>query len=224
MSIELTERTSVPLVTGLVGRSLDLAVQALSSATEHPSIAAIPLWRERYVAVLPAAAGSDGASDRPMTPAELSGLDHIVIARPGNQIESEFAAALSRWGVTPRVRACTEQPNTLLNLVRLGMGVGIINELALMAFGHDDLIVRPIAGANDGRTVALVWDASVSLTRVVRRVAQLVLSQPAPAGTQPQGPLVDAMAGHRVDGEALLRQAAAQWRGPISSPVPRGLS
>jgi len=206
VAIELTEKTTTQLVESLRQGTIDLAIRSLTLESEGSTLAYVPLWRERLTAVFPAARGV-GERGEPLSPHELDGKDLIVIARPGASIDPEFAAAFARWGISPRIAGRTEEPQTLINLVRAGLGVGVLNELALDAFSSSGIVGRPITEGGDGRVVALCWNAAGYLTRAARAVAHAVLTHPAPTHATPLGPVSEAMLGRRPDVDALMNLA-----------------
>lgn len=215
VSVELSEQTTTQLAESLRGHTIDLAVRALLHEPSNQPIAHISLWRERFVAVF--AAGQEPTTGpEGIQPAELARHGLIVIARPGAYIDPEFEAAFSRWGLEPRIVGHTEQPMTLLNLVRAGLGVGVLNELAIRAFPIQDVVVLPVVDAGDGRTVALCWDGTKHLTRAVRLVAHSILTHPVPDGMEPivqPGPRVPTTGGIAKQMQAAASGAIARANG-----------
>lgn len=183
--VELSEATTVGLAEGLGNGSIHLALRSVSAAPTVEGLAFDTLWREPYVAVVPKGHPLT-ARPGPLSPTAL--LDHplILIARPGSSIDPDTFAVLRRWGV-PDLSATwqTEQPQTLANLAKAGLGVGIINAFAMQISETSGLSVLQVGQVEDGRVVGLSWDPERYMSSATRAVRQAILDAPRPEGTYP---------------------------------------
>src|SRR5699024_5252349 len=86
---------------------------------------------EPYVAVVPH--GHPFTREpHPLDPDLLSEHTLVIIGRSDTGIDEDIAAVLARWHLSPSVPPWqTEQPQTLANLVKAGLGVGVINAFAM---------------------------------------------------------------------------------------------
>lgn len=78
----------------------------------------------------------------------------------------------------------TNQPQTVVGLVREKLGVGIMNALAAQVSDTAGVAVRRLEG-KVGRRVAAFWDASRPLTPAARTVFRHLGSTAIPEGTEP---------------------------------------
>src|SRR5699024_11911507 len=62
------------------------------------------------------------------------------------------------WGLEIPVAWQTEQPQTVVNLARAGLGVGVLNSLAARISDTDGMAVVPVGTLAEGRRVAVTRD------------------------------------------------------------------
>lgn len=177
--IDLAEQTTTQLSESLRARTIDVAIRAMVREPGGRTVAAVPLWREKYYAVVPQDELDPDVQS--VDPSFLADRDLIVIARPGAYVDQEFAAAFNQAGLLPRISGRTAEPMTLVHLVREGLGLGVLNELAARAFSIPGVRMVPIDGLGEGRVVGLCWDITRPMSDATRRVAHAILTHPTPA-------------------------------------------
>lgn len=110
---------------------------------------ALPLYREKFVVVLPRA---HRLANRPeIHVADLEGEPYVnrMNCEVMDFAEQEFA----RQGVSVRIVFRSERDDWVLNMIRSGMGWGFFPEAYIFP---DDVVVRPIVSPEFERTVSLV--------------------------------------------------------------------
>src|SRR5690606_15050189 len=90
--------------------------------------------------------------------------------------------AADEWGVSYEWRYLTQQPQTLINMVREGLGVGLINRLALAISHTEGVVCRQVGDIADGRVVCLWWDTKRSRSAAARKVSDHILAARIPDG------------------------------------------
>ena len=152
------------------------------------SMRRIPLMTDRRCAVM--------RRDHPL--AALPQIDLADLAAERWVMESfrdRFAAACANAGFAPRIAATTDDHVTIQALVASGLGITLMNELALAAHMDLRLIARPLRDWPARCTYALLWPdmgavpAVASVLRAVRASARdLHLGPPGGgAGPPPDG-------------------------------------
>jgi DNA-binding transcriptional LysR family regulator len=152
----LVEGPSIDLESALLRGDIDLAIRPVHPLVTDESLVHEVLWREPLTAVFPAkhALVSIGEADGP------------------RQFESHLAFASA--GLNPESAFRTNQPQTLLSLVRHGLGVGVTNQLAVTTANLDGVKLVPIHDAGVDRQVGLFTRGdrghSPSLDQVIEAV------------------------------------------------------
>lgn len=181
--IELTEGTTSVLTEKLVAGHVDLAVR--NTWPEQPDLPLTyeSLWHEPFVAVMPEDHPLT-ALPEPLAPEALSASPLISIGRPGNRIEPEVARIVKEWDADLDLVLHTEQPQTLANLVRARMGIGLINALAMQVSDTDGLALRRVGLRGEGRTVGVWWDQDRYMSSATRVVLDAIREAPVPDSTR----------------------------------------
>lgn len=180
--VELVEDTAVILTQKLLSGHVDIAVCNSLPSTEAGSLVSRPLWMEPFVAVFGPEAELDAAPGL-LDPAVLSNESLVTIGRPGGFVEQEIFDVVRDWGIEVEFRWQTQQPQTLMNLVRSGLGVGLINQLAFTISDRSELIGRPIGFPSNGREVAVWWDEKKHMSGATSGLLEAIQSQEPPADT-----------------------------------------
>ena len=185
VSVDLTERPTLDLSEALGSGSLHLALRPLAPHDHTEGLTCRPLWREPLVAVFP----PDHPLARLLPPLDLAELvRHRLVTiggSKGREVMYEVHVALRRVSEAPPIAWQTDQPQTLVNFVRAGLGVGVTNALATSVSDTSGLVVAQVGGVEDGRTAGLFWDPRRYMPRAVQALLRAVLTTPAPAGTLP---------------------------------------
>lgn len=153
ITLHLVEGPSVDLESALLRGDIDLAIRPVHPLVADESLEHEVLWREPLVAVF--------AESHPLAAAEsvsleqLAALPLISIGESAGPRQFESHLAFASAGLNPESAFRTNQPQTLLSLVRHGLGVGVTNELAVTTANLDGVRLVPIHDAAVERQVAL---------------------------------------------------------------------
>lgn len=188
--VELTEHTTPDLISGIVTGRFHIAIHSLAADPPSEELQSVPMWTERYVAVVPA--------EHELTRHEIlpeGGLDPelvadhplIAVARPGAEVDPDTGSALRAWGLEIPVTWQTEQPQTVVNLARAGLGVGVLNSLAAHISDTSGMAVIPVGTLAEGRQVAVTRDRRTTASPSVDVVFETILATAPPAGVRPVG-------------------------------------
>lgn len=188
VSVDLTERTAAQLLVALQEGTVDLAILAETNEAPPSSLTRTPLWGEPYAFVVrddhPLARESS-----PVDPVTLFNQPLIGISPPGGQLEPELIRLSARWNTaTPHLAWRTEQPQTLVNLVREGLGVGVVNHLAFLTSEHHDVVKLLVAGDPKARMVGIWRDSNRHQSVAMQVLARFIQEFPTPEGTIPLAP------------------------------------
>ncbi|WP_214370552.1 LysR family transcriptional regulator [Pseudonocardia sp. H11422] len=138
------------------------------------------LWREPIrVVVRP---DHDLAhTDRPVSLDELVGHP-LVVSGTSAETAPEVSRILGERGRAVHPRAVVGTPQTLVSMVRTGVGVGVANAVALEISDTDGLVVLDIDDPRMVRDVAGYWYDVLVYTGVGRALLDAVLQAPVPPG------------------------------------------
>lgn len=179
----LREGPSAGLEPALVDGSVELAVRPLLPLTTAEGLAHRLLWREPLVAVV--RADHPLARARSVSLAQAAELPLVAIGERGadgaghdHQYETDLAFADA--GLTPVVAARTSQPQTLVSLVRHGLGVGVTNCLAMTTANLEGVSLVPLDDPRCERAVALWWRSDDGGSPAVEAVREAITALPVP--------------------------------------------
>ncbi|SDR90769.1 LysR family transcriptional regulator [Microlunatus soli] len=169
LEIELWEGSTLELGVALAEGDVDLAIRpSVPEPVAADRLSSAVLWTEPLVAVLRADDPLAGGAEIEL--GELADRDLIMIGGPLGQRRRpgafESQRAFARAGIEPRIAQQTNQPQTLLTLVRAGLGVGVTNRLAVASAGPGELQVRRVVGEGCQRQVRVWWRTASPLTRI----------------------------------------------------------
>lgn len=158
----------------------DLAVRPVLPPVSGGRLVHTVLWREPLVAVV--AAGHPLASEPFVQIGELADMQLITIGEEEDRTSSQFETNLvfDQAGLTPHVVFRTNQPQTIVSLVRRGLGTGVTNCLAMSTSNLSGVRLVPIADTHCQREVALWWRADESRSPATKAVHDLISGLPAP--------------------------------------------
>jgi DNA-binding transcriptional LysR family regulator len=157
VTVDLLEGTAATLEEMVVNGTADLVFRPLLPKMREATLCHRTIWREDIVAVM-------RDNDPLATQAGVSVDD--LLGRPliGNPAGSEEDGGGFDLRNTLGEAACradivylTDQPTTLVALVRSAFGVGVINRLALHTASIEGLTIRTIDSPTAYREVALHW-------------------------------------------------------------------
>ncbi len=183
--VSLVERAGFDLERRLLGNGPALAVLPRVSAPLPPGLRERVLWREPMQVVVPmghelALAGGPVSLDvLAAGPLIVCGTDGEGAAVP------EVRGQLVARGRAAAPRAIVDTPQTLLALVRAGVGLGVLNAVALGPAERSGLVVLDIDDPSLQREVATYWYDEITLGGTGMELHRAVVSAPPPPGAQP---------------------------------------
>lgn len=184
--IELTEHATADLVSGILTGRFQLAIHSATPVPEGEDVVRVPLWDEGYVAVVPHT-HELARSGGPVAPRDLRGESLIAIARPGEVVDPDTAAAFESWGLDPVLSWQTAMPQTVVSLARAGLGVGVLNSLAALTCESEGVVLLPLADRRHVRRTVVSFDGNGYLSPSAQMVLRVILAAQPPPGTMPPG-------------------------------------
>jgi len=166
-------------------RRVTVALRPLRPEPADHAFISRPLWRESFLVLLPT--GHELCERETIDLAEIADSRVITIGNPllDSYLGYEAEAALHAAFVEIPLGMVSQQPTTLASMVRAGLGIGVVNQLATDMVRSDGLEVRPISGLNRFRDVGVWWHSERPLSRASKAFIDAVLAAPLPAGTEP---------------------------------------
>ncbi len=144
---------------------------ATESLSDYPDLITLPCYEWEHVLVLP--------KDHPLASVadlQLSDLanEPIITYHPSFTGRTRIDKAFAAQHLTPRIALEAIDSDVIKTYVRLGMGVGIVAEMAVRDITDEDLLVRP-AGHLFGRNLArIAFKKQAYLRQFVFEFAQLL--------------------------------------------------
>lgn len=213
VQLVLTEQATVDLGQSLRSGEVHLALRALAPSCHTAALAHRALWREPLVAVFP----TDHVLATERAPLDLSALvPHSLVTIAGARGQEglvETQLAFRDVASTPHVAWQTDQPQTLANFVRAGLGVGVTNALAMQVSDTAGLEVVQVGALAQGRTVGVFWDPDRYMPVAARDLLQRIVTRCRPPGTFPPTPQQVEPAIRGAHSEELLSAVHASWLG-----------
>lgn len=184
--MQLTEHSTTDLASGIAAGRFHIAVHSLAAEALSPDLLSVPLWTERYVVVVPPGHLLEPAHPgTAVDPALLTEHPLIAIARPGAAVDPDTGGVLTAWGLDLPLAWQSELPQSVVNLARAGLGVGVLNGLAADVCDTTGMIVAPVGTMAEGRQVAATRDRRTSSSPSIDAVFRAILAADPPAGTLP---------------------------------------
>jgi LysR family transcriptional regulator, carnitine catabolism transcriptional activator len=158
MSIEILEGNAASLEAALSSGAVDVAFRPLQPPVRDNRLTTRALWRESIVAVM--------RDDDPLATQERVAVHDLegraLIGNPSGNPEDgggfDLRHAAGEAVDSLNIVYLTDQPSTLVSLVRAAFGVGVISQLALATTTTDGITVREIESPTAFRDVALFWN------------------------------------------------------------------
>ena len=181
-----------------------LAVLPTLAHPQAPGMQEQLLWREPLLAVVPVdhvlarAVGPAGATERtavPISPRsrsvistqQLAGFPLVVSGMSANA-EPEIVSMLADRGLDTAPRTTVDAPQTLVAMVRSGVGIGIANAVALDNTDTTGVVLLGFDDPEMVREVAAYWYDELLVSEVGRALHQGVLDAALPRGAVAVGP------------------------------------
>jgi DNA-binding transcriptional LysR family regulator len=175
VKIHLVELGGAYLEQAAISGEINLFLRQTTPPLSSALFANHPLWREGFKVVMPpdhVLAQKRG----PVSPEEL--LEHELIMTGRYQTEAILTHPL--WHSLrepPRVIYEVSQPQSLIELVRAKIGIGITTELALHVSRLDGLAVRAIAHQEAVRDVSVYWPRDRALSAAAKALLDLMIGE-----------------------------------------------
>ncbi|MFI0895591.1 LysR family transcriptional regulator [Streptomyces sp. NPDC020983] len=132
----------------------------------EPTMLRVPLMTDRRCVVMRHDHPLAGRSEIAL--AELADHDWVM-----ESYRDRFEAACTNLGFEPRISATVDDSHTLQALVSAGLGISLMNEMALRIHLCDDLVYRPLLDWPLRRTYALLWPDMVAVPAIAAVLAEI---------------------------------------------------
>ena len=151
--VQILEGASADISEAVRKRQLDVAF--LMNTTDAKGCDTLPLWTERIVVVLPENHALCGKKEIEWT--DLRN-EHLIVRQAEHDpaLCDRVTKRLADRNHRPSVRKHNVGRETLMNLVAMGLGVGLTSE-ATIATPFPKVVFRPIAGDDDLLQFSAVW-------------------------------------------------------------------
>ncbi|RYG14954.1 MAG: CysB family HTH-type transcriptional regulator [Burkholderiales bacterium] len=145
---------------------------ATESLSDYPELVTLPCYEWQHVLVLPA--GHALAKKERITLEDIA-KEPIITYHPSFTGRTRIDSAFAARKLEPRIALEAIDSDVIKTYVRLGLGVGIVAEMAVRDDGsNNDLVVRP-AGSLFGQNIARVaFKKSAYLRNFVFKFAELL--------------------------------------------------
>ncbi len=183
IKVVLVERSTLELDAALASGEVDICLRPMAPPP-GPSVESLPLWWEGLIAVHPP--GHPLAElPEPLPLAAVAAHPLITIGRLGSPEAMGFETyrAFRERGLEPHAVQATNQPQTLISLVRSGLGIGVTNLLAVATARTDGVVARTL-DVPCGRRVAVHWSTTATLTPPARTLLREIEASDVPEGTR----------------------------------------
>lgn len=187
IKVVLVERSTLELDAALAAGEVDICLRPMSPPA-GPSIEHRPLWWEGLIVVHrpdhPLA-----ALPEPLPVAKVAEHPIITIGRLNSPEAMGFETyrAFRERGLEPNAVQATNQPQTLISLVRSGLGIGVTNLLAVATADTDGVVARKL-DVPCGRRVAVHWSTTHPLSPPARTLLREIEASDVPMGTRRLAP------------------------------------
>jgi DNA-binding transcriptional LysR family regulator len=141
------------------------------------------LWREPLKVVVDAR--HELAVDDGTVSVEHLARFPLLVCRGVGDGDPELQRLLTRSGVVAQLRVVADNPLTLTTLARAGVGVAVLNAVALAPLDLTGLAVLELDAPAHPRAVAAYWNDVLLDTDTGRRLHRAVMETPLPAGAVP---------------------------------------
>lgn len=155
VEVVVVELNSQDQIDALLAEELDLGL--IHTDRLPPALACAPLYREPFLACLPAAHPLAALAQIPL--AALSEQPFILFSRKGSpDYHARIVEICRQQGFTPRLQHEGRHWLSVVSLVAQGMGVSIV-PAAFRQSGMPGAVFRPLAEAIDPSSVFAAWRA-----------------------------------------------------------------
>lgn len=205
ISLVLHEGHADDLDAALVAGDVDLVVRPTLPVIGEGTFMHRVLWREPLVAVVNRAHPMAGATGVRLRQIAEQPLITMGWKKGGRARQLETNLAFANAGLSPTIVYQTHHPQTLVSLVRHGLGVALVNSLAATTSNLDGVSLVPVADTECDRVVAVWWRADHPRSAAIEAVRDAMLAVPPPRFSRGERTRVPEPPGLQpVDSAALL--------------------
>lgn len=182
IEVEVLEGPTATLSAMVLRRDADLAIVPLAYVANEPELQWVPLWDEPLKLILPPTHRLAG------TPAvSVAELANESVITPGSgdgarglspEVARLFDSASVQVGAARRVAS----PHTLVSMVRSGLGVGVLSELALQLTGSDGIAVADFVEPDVVRHTVVARSRSGKIGPAAERFLEFLRGHQPPPG------------------------------------------
>ncbi len=144
---------------------------ATESLSDYPDLVTLPCYEWEHVLVIPKT--HPLAAKSRITLEDLA-AEPIITYHPSFTGRTRIDKAFAAKHLTPRIALEAIDSDVIKTYVRLGMGVGIVAEMAVRDSADDDLVVRPGAQLFGKNTARIAFKRSAYLRNFVYDFATLL--------------------------------------------------
>jgi DNA-binding transcriptional LysR family regulator len=187
LRVTLNEHAGADVERRLLGNGPALALVPRLATPLPPGLRERVLWREPLLVVVPVGHELDRAG-KPVTLDALAAGPLIVCGTPtetGAADAAEVLGLLAARGLAVQPRAAVDTPQTLLALVRAGIGIGVVNSVALAPADLSGLAVLDIDDPSLAREVAAYWYDVLTTGGIGMELHRAVVTASLPPGGSP---------------------------------------
>ncbi|MGP4015807.1 LysR family transcriptional regulator [Saccharopolyspora sp. 5N708] len=184
VKVILVERATLELDDALINGDVDVYLRPMAPPPVSSTVQCFPLWQEPLVVVHP--------PGHPLCLLDEPLSIEAVAAHPLITIGQRETSDLARFepnrvfherGLEIDLVQATNQPQTLISLVRHGLGVGVTNALAALVSDTRGVRVRRLE-SSFGRRVAVYWDSARPIAPAGWHLIEEIKRGPRPNGTE----------------------------------------
>ena len=144
---------------------------ATESLADYPELVTLPCYEWQHVLVMPA--GHPLAAKDRITLEDLA-AEPIITYHPSFTGRTRIDAAFAQKKLQPRIALEAIDSDVIKTYVRLGLGVGIVAEMAMLEEDAKDLVSRPAAELFGQNVARVAFKRSAYLRNFVYHFAELV--------------------------------------------------
>lgn len=170
VAISLHQGTPEQVARLVLDEKADIGI-ATESLTDHPALVTLPCYTWQHVLILPR--DHPLANRAAITLEDIAALD-LVTYHPAFTGRTRIDEALRRRHLHAHVVLEAIDSDVIKTYVRLGLGAGIVAEMAVNAENDPDLVVKPLGQLLGTNTTRIALKRGVYLRDFVYAFAQLL--------------------------------------------------
>ncbi|UYM06866.1 LysR family transcriptional regulator [Solicola gregarius] len=184
IEVSLVERSTLEMDESLRSGQVDLYLRPMTPPPRLSLVESRPLWREPLVVVLPEHHPLATAPE-PLAVADVAAYPLISIGRLDHSETASFEPyeLFRSAGYELEPVQATNQPDSLVAMVRAGLGLGVTNALAARIANTDGVRIRRLGGTHE-RVVAVCWNGGRALSPAAKGLFAMIVAAPPPPGTR----------------------------------------